>query len=422
MNTLRIFNMHCFLGLTLFCVLSSNSFAKIEVLDRVAIIVGEGVILESQINNTVATFKNRLQQQGVQMPSDEFILEQVHERLIVDELQLQAGRRAGIRVSDAELNQTIAEIASQNNFTIEEFIDDLDLKGESYPEFREQIRKELIIQRVQRGKVGGQILITDQELEAFLETDEAKSELLPEVLVKQILVKSEDQIMSLKDKILEGENFSELASSFSVASNAANGGSLGWRKQNDLPEVFFEALNKKSKGFIAGPIKTGAGYHLLELTDKRGPLVLYEDQWKVRHILMSPTKLRDALFTQQELEEVRRRFINGEEFSLLAKEFSEDPGSANKGGDLGWLSLGVTAKKFEEVFLNTPKGSISEVFESEFGFHFLEVIDKRNYDRTYDLIEDRAYSALFSRKYDDVLENTLRTMRAEAFVEFKELN
>ena len=137
---------------------------------------------------------------------------------------------------------------------------------------------------------------------------------------------------------------------------------------------------------------------------------------------MSPTKLRDALFTQQELEEVRRRFINGEEFSLLAKEFSEDPGSANKGGDLGWLSLGVTAKKCEEVFLNTPKGSISEVFESEFGFHFLEVIDKRNYDRTYDLIEDRAYSALFSRKYDDVLENTLRTMRAEAFVEFKELN
>ena len=165
-------------------------------LDRVAIIVGEGVILESQINNTVATFKNRLQQQGMQMPSDEFILDQVHERLIVDELQLQAGRRAGIRVSDAELNQTIAEIASQNNFTIEEFIDDLDLKGESYPEFREQIRKELIIQRVQRGKVGGQILITDQELEAFLETDEAKSELLPEVLVKQILVKSEDQIMS----------------------------------------------------------------------------------------------------------------------------------------------------------------------------------------------------------------------------------
>ncbi|GIS26090.1 MAG: hypothetical protein CM15mP127_04630 [Gammaproteobacteria bacterium] len=126
-------------------------------LDRVAIIVGEGVILESQINNTVATFKNRLQQQGCKCQAMNLFLDQVHERLIVDELQLQAGRRAGIRVSDAELNQTIAEIASQNNFTIEEFIDDLDLKGESYPEFREQIRKELIIQRVQRGKVGGQI-------------------------------------------------------------------------------------------------------------------------------------------------------------------------------------------------------------------------------------------------------------------------
>ena len=393
-------------------------------LDRIAIIVGDGVVLESQVDKMLNTFKQRAiqQNQADRLPPDSVLIEQVRERLIIEELQLQSGRRAGVRIGDAELNEYVADVAGQNNLSVDAFIDTIEAQGESYPEFREQLRKELIIQRVQRGKVGSQIIITDQELDRFLETEEAKAQLLPELQLNQILVKDLDTANALKEDLVSGKDFLELAKQNSIASNASSGGDLGWRKANDLPDLFFDAINKQPRGFISEPLKSGAGYHLIQLTDKRGPFVEYQDQWKVRHILMSPTKLRDALFTQQELEEVRRRFINGEEFSLLAKEFSEDPGSANKGGDLGWLSLGVTAKKFEEVFLNTPKGSISEVFESEFGFHFLEVIDKRNYDRTYDLIEDRAYSALFSRKYDDVLENTLRTMRAEAFVEFKELN
>ena len=185
---------------------------------------------------------------------------------------------------------------------------------------------------------------------------------------------------------------------------------------------FFDAVNKQPRGFISEPLKSGAGYHLIQLTDKRGPFVEYQDQWKVRHVLMSPTKLRDETFTKQELQDVRERLIDGEEFSLLAKEFSEDPGSANKGGDLDWLPMGATAPAFETMMLKTPIGDVSEVFESQFGFHFLEVLDKRNYDKTQENIEDRAYRALFSRKFDEELENSIRTMRAETFVEIKDLD
>jgi len=393
-------------------------------LDRIAIIVGDGVVLESQVNKMLNTFKQRAiqQNQGDRLPPDNVLIEQVRERLIIEELQLQSGRRAGIRIGDAELNEYVANVAGQNNLSVDAFIDTIEAQGESYPEFREQLRKELIIQRVQRGKVGSQIIITDQELDRFLETEEAKAQLLPELQLNQILVKDLNTANALKEDLASGNDFLELAKQNSIASNASSGGDLGWRKANELPDLFFDAVNKQPRGFISEPLKSGAGYHLIQLTDKRGPFVEYQDQWKVRHILMSPTKLRDETFTKQELQDVRERLINGEEFSLLAKEFSEDPGSANKGGDLDWLPMGATAPAFEAMMLKTPVGEVSEVFESQFGFHFLEVLDKRNYDRTMDIVEDRAYGALFSRKFDEELENSLRTMRAEAFVEVKELD
>ncbi|MGB0752969.1 MAG: peptidylprolyl isomerase, partial [Gammaproteobacteria bacterium] len=298
-------------------------------LDRIAIIVGDGVVLESQVNKMLNTFKQRAiqQNQGDRLPPDNVLIEQVRERLIIEELQLQSGRRAGVRIGDAELNEYVADVAGQNNLSVDAFIDTIEAQGESYPEFREQLRKELIIQRVQRGKVGSQIIITDQELDRFLETEEAKAQLLPELQLNQILVKDLDTANALKEDLVSGKDFIELAKLNSIASNASSGGDLGWRKANDLPDLFFDAVNKQPRGFISEPLKSGAGYHLIQLTDKRGPFVEYQDQWKVRHILMTPTKLRDETFTKQELQDVRERLINGEEFSLLAKEFSEDPGS-----------------------------------------------------------------------------------------------
>ncbi|MDC0512622.1 peptidylprolyl isomerase [Gammaproteobacteria bacterium] len=396
--------------------------AKIEILDRVAIIVGEGVVLESQVNNMLANIEKRYQEQGAPMPPQEALLEQVQERLIIEELQLQMGRQAGIRVGDGELNQAFENIAQTNGLSLEEFIKTLEAEGESYEELRSQVRKEMIIQRVQRGKVGRAVDITEQELDGFLATEGAVKELSPELFVRQILVPDQNKADSLLIKINNGEDFAELAKENSKSSNASSGGEMGWRNLADLPSLFADALKNKKKGYISPPLKSGSGFYMLKLEDKRGDLVRFEDQWNVRHILMMTTKLRDETFTKKELEEVRKRVLDGEDFGLLAKEFSEDPGSASRGGDLDWLSRGKTAPAFEKMMLESPVGEISPVFESEFGFHFLEVLDTRTEDLTEEVIKDRAYGILFARKFDEELENTLRTTRAEAFVEFKELD
>ena len=396
--------------------------AKIEVLDRVAIIVGEGVVLESQVNNMLENIKTRYQEQGAPMPPQEVMLEQVQERLIIEELQLQMGRQAGIRVGDGELNQAFENIAQSNGLSLERFIETLEAEGESYEELRSQVRKEMIIQRVQRGKVGREVDITEQELDGFLATEGAVKELSPELFVRQILVSDQNKANSLLMDIENGADFSNLAKENSTSSNASSGGEMGWRNLADLPSLFADALKNKKKGYISPPLKGGSGYFILKLEDKRGDLVRFEDQWNVRHMLMMTTKLRDETFTKKELEEVRARVVGGEDFSLLAKEYSEDPGSASRGGDLDWLSLGKTAPAFEKMMLESPVNEISPVFESEFGFHFLQVLETRTEDLTEEVIKDRAYGILFARKFDEELENSLRTTRAEAFIEFKELD
>ena len=396
--------------------------AKIEILDRVAIIVGEGVVLESQVKSMLENIEKRYQEQGAPMPPKEIIMEQIHERLIIEELQLQLANRAGVRVSDGELNNAFERIAANNNLSLEEFIQTLEVEGESYESLRSQVRKEMVIQRVQQGRVSQEINITEQELEGFLQTDVATRELSPELFLRQVLVSSEELANKILNRISEGEDFSDLAKQYSTNSLASKGGEMGWRNLADLPSLFAIELKNKKKGYISGPLKGGAGFYILKIEDKRGDLVRFEEQWSARHILMMPTKLRDKTFTKKELEEVRIRALEGEDFSLLAKEFSEDPGSASRGGDLDWLSVGETAPAFEKMMLETPLMELSPVFESEFGFHFLQVLDKRTEDLTEEMIKDRAYGILFSQKYDEELENTLRTMRAEAFVEFKELD
>ena len=395
--------------------------AKIEVLDRIAIIVDDGVVMESQIDSDITEVLLRYQDQNIQAPPIESLLEQIRERLIIEELQIQLAERAGIKISDAELNITITRIAQNNELTLNEFIDFLD-EGGSYEDFREQIRKEMTIQRVQGAKVGSNINITEKEFEAFLATDESLNSLQPELLVRQILLNKEALATELKGKIDSGENFETLAKQYSQSSTASNGGLMSWRRLSEMPGLFAENLSNKSVGYVSNPIGSGSGFHILKLEDKRGEFVQFEDQWEVRHILMMPTAIRNEEDTKKEINFIRERIINGEDFDVLAKEFSDDPGSANQGGNLGWQGTGVYAPEFEEMMLSIEKNLISDVFQTQFGFHFLEVLNKRNFEITDRLIEDRAYQILYSRKYDEELENTLRTMRAEAFVEIKNLD
>ena len=403
-------------------LLSSSLYSAIEILDRVAVIVDDGVIMESQINSGLENMFTRYKDQNIPTPPMESLREQVIESLIVEELQLQLANRAGVRISDAELNDAITRIAANNNMDLEQFIDYIVKDGESYEDFRENVKKQMIVQRIQRGRVGNEIDITEKEFQAFLATDESLISLEPELLVKQILVKTLDQANKAIERIDNGEDFSLVAKDISVSSNALDGGLMQWRKAVDMPELFSNAINKKEIGFTSQPLESGAGYHILMLVDKRGSFVQYEDQWLSRHILLIPSTIRDEESTKVEINEIRSRIIDGEDFSNLAKEFSEDPGSGSQGGELGWLGKGVLAPEFEETMINMNIGEISPVFETQFGFHFLEVLDTRSYDMTRDLIEDRAYQILYGRKYEEELENTLRLMRSEAFVEIKDLD
>ena len=403
-------------------LMSAFSFAKIEVLDRVAIIVDEGVVMESQIRVLLQTTKLRSIEQGMQLPPTEALLEEIQEQLIIQELQLQRGQEFGIRISDGELNQTFIQIAANNGVNLEQFIKDYEASGQSYEKLREEIRRDMIIQRVQRGIVSGSINITAQEIEGFLATEEAIAQLTPELLVRQIQVSSLEAAETILLRLEEGEDFEALVEEKSINQNKSQGGLMPWRKINEMPSVFADAIRNQSLGFVSKPIKTGSGFHLLKLEEKRGPLVKFEEQWETRHVLLIPSAIRDVDATKAEAEVLRERVLAGEDFALIAEEFSEDPGSGSNGGNLEWLPKGATVGEFENVMLNSEINVVSEVFESQYGFHFLEVTGKRVEDVTDYQIEERAYSVLFSRKYDEELENTLRSMRAEAFVEFKDLD
>lgn len=408
--------------LILACSLSANTYASIEVLDRIAVIVDDGLIMESQIKSGFKEIVSLYKEQNIPLPGSDNLKDQVIESLIIEELQLQMANRAGVRISDSELNDAITRIANNSQMELEEFIAYIENDGESYESFRENVRKQMLIQRVQRGRVGSEINITEKEFAAFMETDESLVELEPELFVRQILVRGSDEADAVILRIENGEEFFEIAKEVSISSNSINGGELPWRKIVDMPELFSNALKNEDIGFISEPLKSGAGFHILKVEDKRGPFVQYEDQWFSRHILLSPSAIRDEESTELEINTIRDRVLNGEEFADLAEEYSEDPGSAKQGGNLDWLGKDVLAPEFEKVMIDSSIGIVSEVFQTQFGFHFLEVLEKRNYDMTRDLIEDRAYQLLYGRKYEEELENTLRSMRADAFVEIKDLD
>ena len=403
-------------------LISMPSISKIETLDRIAVIVDDGILMESQIDIALEEIVKRYDAQNIPKPAISVLREQTIEKLVVEELQLQMAERAGVRISDAELNSTVARIASNNGMSLEDFILYLDGEGESYQRLRDNIKKEMTVQRVQRGRVGSSINITDKEFEAFLATDESLKQLEPELLVRQILVKTSNEANKVLEKINNSFDFETLARELSISSNALEGGLMNWRKKSDMPSLFAEGLEGVDVGQVSPPLKSGAGYHILKVEEKRGDFVKYEDQWLVRHILLMPSEIRSEEASELELIDIRNRVINGEDFSLLAKEFSEDPGSAQKGGELDWMGKGITAAEFEATFTKIEEGVVSEVFQTEFGFHFLELLGQRNKDMTNEAIENRAFNILYSRKYDEELENTLRSMRAEAFVEIKDLD
>ncbi len=410
---------------------SLNISSKIELIDRVIAVVDSGVIMESQLNERVEEILMRLKNDRTELPPLNLLEEQVLDRLIIEEIQLQMAERAGIKISDSELNQTLSRVAAQNKLSLEEFRIKLESDGTSYRSFRDTIRKELILQRVQRGKVGAKIDISEQEIENFINSEEGKTQLAEQYNVQHILlsVKSglreeeineiEQSALSLIERLKEGESFEKLAASYSSGQNALEGGFLGWRTSSELPSLFSGVVSELKVGEIADPLRSGAGFHILKLTDKRGNTVKFLDQTLARHILVQPSEIRTENQAELLINDIYDRLNEGEDFKQLARQYSEDPGSKMDGGDLGWSNPGDYDPAFEKTMNETKIGEMSKPIQSSFGWHIIEVLDRRNEDVSQEEQKNRAFRIIYDRKFEQELQSTLIELRAEAYVDIK---
>ena len=323
------------------------------------------------------------------------------------------------------MNVTVKRLAQQNNLDIEAFIKVVEERGDSYSELREEIRKSLKINRVQQGRIQNKIQISREELDNFLNTEEAQNQLGPELKVRQILIRnnSSQDVEDVYGKVLlglsEGKNIENFISEFSEDNGS---GDLGWRKLPGFPELFAGSLQEMRIGDLSEPITSGAGKHLLFLEDKRGATVTFEKQWKVRHILLIPNRIRPDEASEKLIGELKARIENGESFEALASEYSDDPGSKQEGGVLDWAGEGTYDEEFERQMIKSNLNELTDPFLSQFGWHILEVTGTRVEDKTNEQIEDRAFSYLFNRKFEEELETDLQELRADAFIEIKELD
>ena len=405
--------------------LSAN--AQVVPLDSVVAIVDEDILLSSEVRDRVQQIKASATQRGMELPDDETLIQETLDRLILESIQLQLADRYGIRIPDAQLDQSMARVAAQNRLTLEQFRDALTQNGQSYLQMREALRDELAIQRVQQGSVMRDINITEREIDNFMATEEGEAMIEPEYRVIQALVSvsrsdskderaaKEDFVDGVLANILAGADFSEAVSV--IEPYAFRGGDLGWRKISDIPSMFSEIVPNLKPG-QTGKVESSSGLHLVHLAEARGIERLVE-QTNVRHILVKPNDVLDDDAARKFIASLKQRIESGEDFAGLAKEHSDDIGSAQEGGELGWTNPGQMVSEFETAMAGAEIGVITDPVRSEFGWHILEVTDRRTENFAEQVRRNQVANFLRESKYEEELENWLREIREEAFVDIK---
>ncbi|MGK9065871.1 peptidylprolyl isomerase [Stutzerimonas chloritidismutans] len=411
--------------------IATSVSAEVRPLDRIVAIVDNDVIMQSQLDQRMEEVLQTIEKRGAQMPPTAEMEQQVLERLITENLQLQIGERSGIRISDEELNQAMGTIAQRNNMTLEQFRAALERDGLSLETAREQIRREMVISRVRQRRIAERVQVSNQEVQNFLASDLGKLQLSEEYRLANILIPVADSADSAaiqaaertaKDtyqQLQNGADFAQLAVTRSASENALEGGDMGWRKAAQLPPPFDSQVREMSVGEVTQPVRTPPGFILLKVLDKRGGETQVRDEVHVRHILIKPSQIRSEEESRRLIERLRERILAGESFADLAKSFSEDPGSALNGGDLNWIDPSSLVPEFREVMANIPSGQLSEPFKTPYGWHILEVLGRRATDASEEFREQQALNLLRNRKYEEELQAWLRQIRDEAYVEIK---
>ena len=411
--------------------LGTAAQAEVQPLNRVVAIVDNDVVMQSQLDTRLREVQQTIGQRGAALPPEHVLSQQVLERLIIENIQLQIADRSGIRITDEELNQALGTIAQRNGMSLEQFRAALAKDGLSYTDARDQVRREMLISRVRQRRVAERIQVTDQEVQNFLASDMGKIQLSEEFRLANILIPvpegaspkeiqaADSQARELYQQLQQGADFAQLAIARSASETALEGGEMGWRKAGQLPPPFNTMLGALQVGQVTEPMRTPGGFIMIKLLEKRGGNSQVRDEVNVRHILIKPSEIRSEAETKRLVERLYQRILAGEDFAELAKSYSEDPGSALNGGTLSWIDPSVLVPEFREVMNNTPAGELSKPFKSPFGWHVLEVMGRRATDTSAQYREQQAMTLLRNRKYDEELQSWLRQIRDEAYVESK---
>ncbi|EAA7701620.1 peptidylprolyl isomerase SurA [Salmonella enterica subsp. enterica serovar Cerro] len=411
-------------------MIANTSFAAPQVVDKVAAVVNNGVVLESDVDGLMQSVKLNAGQAGQQLPDDATLRHQILERLIMDQIILQMGQKMGVKITDEQLDQAIANIAKQNNMTMDQMRSRLAYDGLNYSTYRNQIRKEMIISEVRNNEVRRRITVLPQEVDALAKQigtqNDASTELnlshiliaLPENPTSEQVNDAQRQAESIVEEARNGADFGKLAITYSADQQALKGGQMGWGRIQELPGIFAQTLSTAKKGDIVGPIRSGVGFHILKVNDLRGQSQsISVTEVHARHILLKPSPIMNDQQARLKLEEIAADIKSGKTtFAAAAKEYSQDPGSANQGGDLGWATPDIFDPAFRDALTKLHKGQISAPVHSSFGWHLIELLDTRKVDKTDAAQKDRAYRMLMNRKFSEEAATWMQEQRASAYV------
>ena len=421
--------LHLSLCLLFALLATAQAQAVTEVIDQVVAIVDDDIIMASELRERVSALTQSLQSRGVQMPPEDTLIRETLDQLILENIQLQMGRRAGVRIADEEINRATERIAAQNRMTLEQFQAALQSRGQSYENMREQVRREMIIRRVQMGNINQRVQITEEEVGNFMSTREGQNLTQPEFRLLHALIAlpsdaspeqvsaASGQVEATLSRIRSGTDFAQAVQN-STSPYQFTGGDLGWRKLADLPSLFGDVAPALKPGETSEPIRSDSGFHIINLVEVRGREQVVT-QTKARHILIKPSEIMTDAQAQALAANLRARVLAGEDFGELAQEYSEDIGSAQEGGELGWTTPGQMVPEFEATVQKTPVGEIAEPVRTQFGWHVIKVEGRRDEDMSDLATRNKAMDYVHNRKYQEELDAWLRQIRDEAFVDVK---
>ena len=429
MNTaLRVFVIRCLVSVL--ALVAPASFAEVEKLDGIAAIVNDDVVLLSELNERFDSFKAQLTPQQLrQIPSEDAIIGQILERLIVESIQLQEAELRGIVLDDEEVNETARNYAAEQSLTLDQLREALTAEGVTYDAFLAEIRRQMTLARIQQIMVNRRLYVSQRDIEDFRKSPYFQELASEEYRIGHILLaidssagadaatRAKDTADFLIRELDKGTELSGLAVNYSASNTALEGGDLGWRKASQIPSLFSDQILEMEVGEVAEPIQNSLGIHIVQLLDKRGASTTTGESSLVRHILVSSSAIRSEDEVEALINEIKQRIDQGEEFAKLAEEFSDDPSSALAGGDLGWNNGENFVPEFQAAMADAEVGVVTEPFQTEYGWHILEVQERRIEDLSEDALNELALRAIYERRFDELLQGWIKEVRDEAFVQ-----